>query len=182
MSTTFSRSLLSVNDDIPRSKRLPSDGMMLSKATLLNWNVSPSSWPIARPRSTSMPWTVLLSEAKNSFGAYDASVATLTVPAFFSSEESLATAAALAPPVLTDWLPPEDEPPHPARTAASAAQAPRIAVRESGRVGTGTSSDHLGLDSSCQEPGKGPVQWLCQNSGAWLPSTTIPTALYSRCT
>src|SRR4051812_28127649 len=171
MSTTFSRSLLSVKDDIPRSKRLPSEGMMLSKATLLNWNVSPSSWPIARPRSTSMPCTVLLSVAKNSFGAYDASVATLMVPALFSAAESLATAAALAPPVLTDWLPPEDEPPHPARTTARAAQAPRIAVRDSGRVGTDSSSDHFGLGPSCQEPGSGPVTRLCQNSGAWLPST-----------
>src|SRR5947209_5395360 len=105
------------------------------------------------------------------------------VPALFSAADSLATAAALAaPPVLTVCLPPEDEPPQPARTTARAAQVPRIAVREIGRGDTMTSSDHFGLLTSCQEPGKGPVQQLCQNSGAWLPSTTIPTAPSSFCT
>src|SRR3954452_17945549 len=129
-----------------------------------------------------MPWIVLLSEAKNSLGAYDASVATLTVPALFSSEDSFATAAELVPPAFTVWLPPEDEPPQPARTTARAAQAPRIAVRDIGRVDTGTSSDHFVLDTSCQQPGKGPVQALCQNFGAWLPSTTIRTAPSLLCT
>src|SRR5437588_10506139 len=100
-----------------------------------------------------MPWIVLLSAAKNSFGAYEASVATLTVPALFSSDDSFATAAELVPPAFTVCLPPEDEPPQPARTTASAAQAPRIAVRDSGRVDTVTSSDHFGLHTSWQEPG-----------------------------
>jgi len=60
MSTCFSRSLLSVNDDMPKSYFLAAmPGRMPSNALFWNSTSSPSFWPMALPRSTSMPMIVV---------------------------------------------------------------------------------------------------------------------------
>src|SRR4051794_6342695 len=58
-----------------------SAGMMPSKPVLVNFTATPSSLPSAAPRSGSRPMMVLLSLAKDSTGAYDASVAMVMTPA-----------------------------------------------------------------------------------------------------
>jgi hypothetical protein len=68
--TTFSRALVSVNDDIPMSY-LPAERpvMIASNVTLTNLTFRPSLANSAAPRSTSIPTTVCPFEAMNSFGA-----------------------------------------------------------------------------------------------------------------
>ena len=67
-STVASRSLESVNDDMPSSYLLPMDGMMLSNFDSWNSAVSPSFLAIAVPRSTSKPMILPLASL-NSFGS-----------------------------------------------------------------------------------------------------------------
>ena len=70
MSTTFSRSALSVNDDMPSSYFLAAmPGRMPSNALFWNSTSRPSFWPMALPRSTSMPMIVVPSVSTNSLGA-----------------------------------------------------------------------------------------------------------------
>ena len=70
MSTTFSRSALSVNDDMPSSYFLAAmPGRMPSNALFWNSTSRPSFWPTALPRSTSMPMIVVPSVSTNSLGA-----------------------------------------------------------------------------------------------------------------
>ena len=54
--------------------------MMLSKVTFLTVAWSPIAWARAFARSASIPITVLPFDAMNSFGAYVASAATVSVP------------------------------------------------------------------------------------------------------
>jgi hypothetical protein len=70
--------------------------MMVSNVALSNTTCTPRTWPMALPRSTSMPWIVVLSSAKNSFGAYEASVATMILPADLILAGSSAASAASA--------------------------------------------------------------------------------------
>ena len=70
MSTCFSRSALSVNDDMPSSYFLAAmPGRMPSNALFWNSTSNPSFWPTALPRSTSMPMIVVPSVSTNSLGA-----------------------------------------------------------------------------------------------------------------
>ena len=81
MSTCFSRSALSVNDDMPSSYFLAAmPGRMPSNALFWNSTSRPSFWPTALPRSTSMPMIVVPSVSTNSLGAYDASEPTTILP------------------------------------------------------------------------------------------------------
>ena len=68
-STVFSRSLVSVNDDIPRSYFLAArPGMIPSNVALTTLAFRPMTPVSALARSASMPSTVLPSEPMNSFG------------------------------------------------------------------------------------------------------------------
>src|SRR5215472_4699921 len=55
-------------------------GMIVSKVALTMLTRSPITWPSAWARSASMPTTVWPSGPMNSFGAYVASAATVSVP------------------------------------------------------------------------------------------------------
>lgn len=67
MSTDCSRSALMLNDEIPISYFLaPRPGMMPSNEEFWNSICTPSTWPMAVPRSTSKP--VALPLSWNSFG------------------------------------------------------------------------------------------------------------------
>jgi hypothetical protein len=95
MSTTFSRSALSVNEDMPSSYFLAAmPGRMPSNALFWNSTCRPSFWPMALPRSTSMPMIVVPSAAKNSLGAYDASEPTTILPSDATSGGTSAASAA----------------------------------------------------------------------------------------
>ena len=103
----FSRSLVSVKEEMPRSYFFEErPGRMASKVTLVTSMVSPITWPSAAARSASMPMTVLPSGAMNSLGGYVASDATMTVPLLLidpgTSEAIYATLAA-------DEAAPDDE-------------------------------------------------------------------------
>ena len=95
MSTCFSRSALSVNDDMPSSYFLAAmPGRMPSNALFWNSTSRPSFWPTALPRSTSMPMIVVPSASTNSLGAYDASEPTTILPSDAMSDgTSLASAS-----------------------------------------------------------------------------------------
>src|SRR3954454_7587611 len=71
--------------------------MISSNVAFWNSTLTPSTSPMALPRSTSMPWIVVLSSAKNSFGAYDESVATTILPADLIFSGSLAARASSTP-------------------------------------------------------------------------------------
>src|SRR5919112_5383981 len=77
MLTCFLRSSLMVNDETPTSY-LPvfTPVMIESKLDETNCTSTPNFWPTALNRSTSKPCTVLPSPARNSLGAYEASVPT----------------------------------------------------------------------------------------------------------
>ena len=69
-STTFSRSFVSVSEDMPRSYLPPARaGMMLSNDALTTFARRPITAASAVARSASVPSTVLPSEPMNSFGA-----------------------------------------------------------------------------------------------------------------
>jgi len=70
MSTVCSRTLLSVNEEIPTSN-LPdvSPGMIVEKLVFTKLKSSPRTAPMDLPKSTLIPMMVLLSVAKNSSGA-----------------------------------------------------------------------------------------------------------------
>src|SRR5262249_6005740 len=72
-STTCSRFLLSVNEEMPSSYFEPSEGMMLSNLDAGKSADNPSFLPMGVPRSTSKPMMVPL-VSLNSFGAYVGSV------------------------------------------------------------------------------------------------------------
>ena len=98
-STVASRSLVSVNDDMPMLYLPPaSAGMISSNVTFWKFAFRPSFAAMALPRSTSMPMMVLPSVSKYSFGAYDASVAMVRVPAdlIAAGTSDAGSAAALA--------------------------------------------------------------------------------------
>jgi hypothetical protein len=67
-STVFSRSLLSVNEDMPSSYRVPSAGRIASNFDSWNSAVNPSFLAIAVPRATSNP-TILPLASLNSLGS-----------------------------------------------------------------------------------------------------------------
>ena len=113
-STVASRSLESVNDDMPSSYLLPIDGMMLSNFDSWNSAVSPSFLAIAVPRSTSKPMILPLASL-NSFGSYVGSVPMASLPSDLTasgtcaaSASSFCTALGSAAPVADadGWPPP----------------------------------------------------------------------------
>src|SRR5689334_5115264 len=125
-----SRCLLMVNDETPISY-LPDDtpGMIALNGAGENFAFRPSLAATALNRSTSKPMTVLPSLARNSLGAYVASVPTVMLPSaptveetFFASAGSADTpAAGLAedpPPGELELL---DEPPDPPQAASDRA-------------------------------------------------------------
>ena len=70
MSTSFMRSGLMVNDEIPMSYFLPvTPVMMLPNFDGSHWVLTPNFAATWLKRSTSKPWTVLPSAARNSLGA-----------------------------------------------------------------------------------------------------------------
>src|SRR6478735_1882299 len=77
--TTFWRSALAVNEEMPRPY-LPDwmPGMIASNGELVNFISTPRTLPIALPRSMSMP--TMSPPSTYSFGAYDASVPTSILP------------------------------------------------------------------------------------------------------
>src|SRR5439155_20705029 len=124
-STTFSRSLVSVNEDIPRSYlREARPGMMLSKVALTMLTLRPITPARAFARSASMPTTERPFGPMNSFGAYVASAATLSVPLDLMAEGTSAAtflSTLTAPPPLGGvvfFLPP----PQPATTMLALAR------------------------------------------------------------
>src|SRR5450631_2562181 len=81
-STVASRFFVSVNDDMPMLYlSAASAGMIASNVTFWKLALRPSFAAMALPRSTSRPMMVLPSVSKYSFGAYDASLAMVRVPA-----------------------------------------------------------------------------------------------------
>src|SRR6478609_3034163 len=80
-STFFCRAFVSVKDDIP-TPYLPdaSPGMIVANVPLTTLKFSPRTVPSAFARSASTPTMVFPLDAKNSMGAYVASVATVSVP------------------------------------------------------------------------------------------------------
>src|SRR6476469_5378612 len=99
MLVCFNRSGLMVNDETPTSY-LPEEmpGMIEPNGVGTNVALSPSFAATARNRSTSKPIAVLPSLARNSFGAYVASVPTVMVP---SEATALGTLAARAGSAFT---------------------------------------------------------------------------------
>ena len=70
MLTCFFRSSLMVNDEMPMSYLPPwTPVMMLAKSAGWNSALTPSLAATALKTSTSKPWTVLPSPARNSLGA-----------------------------------------------------------------------------------------------------------------
>jgi hypothetical protein len=138
---------LSVNDDMPSSYFLAAmPGRMPSNALFWNSTSSPSFWPTAFPRSTSIPMIVVPSVSTNSLGAYDASEPTTILPSDATSDgTSLASASSfctagaglvLAPPAGCALLPPPPLPSPPApqpatATASSATASVRILIHMS---------------------------------------------------
>src|ERR1700723_1164462 len=109
--------------------------MIASKSALTNVVFSPITSPSAVTRSGSMPMIVFPSGARNSFGAYCASVATVSVPFDLIAAGTVAaidafTAVALLDVVLAAVLDEDEELlllPHPASTTTTSAAAPSAA-------------------------------------------------------
>ena len=95
------RAFVSLNDDIPTSY-LPDwmPGMIVSKVAFTNFQVRPMTLPSACPSSGSHPVTVLPLEPMNSFGAYVASAATVSVPFDLTFAGTSAAILLFAPPAL----------------------------------------------------------------------------------
>ena len=132
-STVCSRSLVSVNDDMPMLKVSPwIDGMIFAKSASRYSGVRPSVAATAFTRSTSKP-TILPLGSLNSFGAYGMLTPTISFPDdliasgtvfAISSTFSLAPEAA-----LVDSLDPESLPAEQPETARAAVAANTAAMR-----------------------------------------------------
>src|SRR3954471_3140867 len=95
MLTCCLRLSLMVKLETPMSYLPPWTPVMIeSKFAGSHCTLTPRVWPTALNRSTSIPSTVLPSLARNSFGAYDASVPTTMVPADLIFGGSFAARAA----------------------------------------------------------------------------------------
>ena len=71
-------------------------GMMVSNVALTSLALRPSVCAMASERSASMPTMVVPSGAKNSLGGYEASRATVSVPADFTEDGTAAASAGFA--------------------------------------------------------------------------------------
>src|SRR5215213_7684949 len=133
MLACFLRSGLMVKDETPTSYLpVPTPVMMESKFEETNWTSTPNFCPTALNRSTSKPCTVLPSAARNSLGAYDASVPTTIFFAVWTFAGSLPASPDCAVAEGTeDELDPDpasDSESDPQADRESAAAAPRASA------------------------------------------------------
>ena len=88
-STAFMRSGVMVNDETPISYFEPIDGMIELKFDVCGSASRPNVFANALTMSTSKPTGVLPSAARNSAGAYDVSMPTVSLPSLVTEDGSI---------------------------------------------------------------------------------------------
>ncbi len=88
-STASIRSGVMVNEETPMSYLEPMAGMIESKFAVCGSALSPKMFAMALTKSTSKPTGVLPSSARNSAGAYDVSMPTVSLPSLVTDSGSI---------------------------------------------------------------------------------------------
>ena len=88
-STASRRSLVTVNDEMPMSYLAPTAGIIESKFAVSGSASRPNTPASALAMSTSKPTGVLPSAARNSAGAYDVSMPTVSLPSLVTEDGSI---------------------------------------------------------------------------------------------
>ena len=88
-STASRRSLVTVNDEMPMSYLAPTAGIIESKFAVSGSASRPNTPARALAMSTSKPTGVLPSAARNSAGAYDVSMPTVSLPSLVTEDGSI---------------------------------------------------------------------------------------------
>src|SRR5215204_1059803 len=142
MLTCFLRSSLMVKDEIPMSYFLPCTPVMMEANLAVCHSVFTPNFRATRLKmSTSKPWIVFPSAARNSFGAYVESVPILITPALLMLSGSLAASSALTLLVAVGAFEPSaaGSPPRVSEPQALRAKTPAAATASPHRIRTFTS-------------------------------------------